>query len=146
MKKPQKLQLWLAASCLACVVVVLRNTNGLEGTEFSGGWLTGPLLSMADIGAGLFVLALVVTLRTPKFAGALGLASSLLCLPLYLYLIAPVRFNEIFGFGHQFKVQPSGNFHWDPWAIGGVLTIAVTTYVCLRGLAVTTGPRIQEQR
>jgi len=146
MKKPQKLQLWLAVSCLACVVVVLSNTNGLEGTEFSGGWLTGPLLSMADIGALLFVLALIVTFRTPKVAGVLGLASSLLCLPLYLYFMAPVPFSEIFGFGHQFKVQPSAGFHWDPWAIGGILTIAVTTYVCLRGLAVTTEPRLQEQR
>ena len=146
MKKPQKQQLWLAVNCLACVVVVLCNTNGLEGTEFSGGWLTGPLLSMADIGTGLFVLALIVTFWTPRIAAALGLASSLLCLPLYLYFLAPVPFNEIFGFGHQFKSHPSGGFHWDPWAIGGVLTIAVTTYVCLRGLAVTTGPRIQEQR
>jgi len=30
------------------VAVALRNTNGLEGTEFTGGWLTGPLLSMID--------------------------------------------------------------------------------------------------
>ena len=42
MKKPGKQQLWLAAGCLVCVIVALRNTNGLEGTEFSGGWLTGP--------------------------------------------------------------------------------------------------------
>jgi hypothetical protein len=118
MKKPQKLQLWLAVSCLACVVVVLRNTNGFEGTEFSGGWLTGPLLSMADIGAVLFVLALIVTFSAPQVAEALGLASSLLCSPLYLYVIAPVPFNEIFGFGHQFNVQTSGGFRWDPWGIG----------------------------
>jgi hypothetical protein len=131
---------------LACVVVVLCNTNGLEGTEFSGGWLTGPLLSMADIGTVLFVLAFVVTFRTPRIAAALGIASSLLYLPLYLYFLAPVPFSEIFGWGHQFKVQPNEAFHWDPWATGGVLTIAVTTYGCLRGLAVTTGPRIQEQR
>jgi hypothetical protein len=55
-------------------------------------------------------------------------------LPLHLYFIAPVPFNEIFGSGYQLKVQPSGNFHWDPWAVAGVLTIAVTTYVCLRSL------------
>jgi hypothetical protein len=146
MKKPQKQQLWLTVSCLACVVVALRNTNGLEGTEFSGGWLTGPLLSMTDIGALLFVLALIVTFRYPRIAGAIGLASSLLCLPLYLYFIAPVPFNQIFGFGHEFKGQPSGGFHWDTWAIAGVLTLAVTTYVCLRSFAVTSRPRLQERR
>ena len=144
--RPQKQQSWLALSCFACVVVVLRNTSRFEGTEFSGGWLTGPLLSMANIGAVLFVLALIVTFLAPYIAGVLGLASSLLCLPLYLYLVAPVPFTEIFGFGHQFKAQPSGGSHWEPWAIGGVLTLAGTTYVCLRGLAVTSGSRIQGRR
>ena len=89
MKKPGKQQFGLALSCLVCVIVALRNTNGLEGTEFSGGWLTGPLLSMTDIGIVLFVLALIVTFLYPRIAGAIGLASSLLCLPLYLYFIAP---------------------------------------------------------
>ncbi|MGB0015272.1 MAG: hypothetical protein WCF73_08225 [Candidatus Sulfotelmatobacter sp.] len=144
MKKPGKQQLWLAVSCLVCVIVALRNTNGLEGTEFSGGWLTGPLLSMADIGTVLFVLAFIVTFMYPRIAGAIGLASSLLCLPLYLYFVAPVPFNQIFGFGHQFKVQPSGGFHWSKWAIGGVLTLAVSIYVCLRGFAVTSRTQIPE--
>jgi hypothetical protein len=142
MKRPGKRQLSLAVSCLVCVIVALRNTHGLEGTEFSGGWLTGPLLSMIDIGTVLFVLALVVTFIYPRIAGAIGLASSLLCLPLYLYFIAPVTLNQIFGFGRQFKVQPSGGFHWDRSPIAGVLTLAVTTYVCLRGFAVTSRTQI----
>jgi hypothetical protein len=142
MKKPHEQQLWLAGTCLACVVVALRNTDGLEGTEFSGGWLTGPLLSMADIGAVLFVLALIVTFWYHRIAAAVGLASSLLCLPLYLYLIAPVPFTQIFGSGHEFKVRQIGGFHWDTWAIAGVLTLAVTTYICLRGFAVGSRPRI----
>ena len=144
MKKPGKQQLELALSCLVCVIVALRNTNGLEGTEFSGGWLTGPLLSMTDIGIVLFVLALIVTFLYPRIAGAIGIASSLLCLPLYLYFIAPVPFNQIFGFGHQFKVQPSGGFHWDRWAIAGVLTLAVTIYMSLRGFAVTSRTQTPE--
>ena len=144
MKKPGRQQLGLALSCLVCVIVALRNTNGLEGTEFSGGWLTGPLLSMTDIGTVLFVLALIVTFLYPRIAGAIVLASSLLCLPLYLYFIVPVPFNKIFGFGHQFKVQPSGGFHWDRWAIAGVLTLAVTIYISLRGFAVTSRTQTPE--
>jgi hypothetical protein len=54
----------------------------------------------------------------------------------YLYLIAPVLFNDVFGVGHEFKVQPSGGFHWGGWAIVGVLTLAATMYVCVRNLAV----------
>ena len=135
MKRPGTHQVALALICLVCVFVALQNTKGLDGPEFSGGWLTGPLLSMADIGMVLFLLAVGVAFVLPRVAAAMGLASSLLCLPLYLYLTAPVPFNRIFGFGHEFKVQPSGGFHWDRWAITGVLTLAVTTYICLRGVA-----------
>ena len=142
MKPLRKQQLWLIVSCLACVVAVLGNTSSVEGTEFSGGWLTGPLLSMADVGAALFVLAVIVTFRAPRIAAAVGLASSLLCLPLYLYFIAPVRFSQIFGSGHEFTVQPSGGFHWDTLPIAGVLTLAVTTYVCFRGIAVAGRSRV----
>jgi hypothetical protein len=142
MKKPGTQQLALAIVCLVGAFVALQNTNGLEATEFSGGWLTGPLLSMADIGTVLFLLALVVTFAYPRIAAAIGLASSLLCLPLYLYFTAPVPFDQIFGFGHEFKVQPSGGFHWDRWAIVGELTLAVTTYVCIRGVAATSGEQM----
>jgi hypothetical protein len=138
MKKPGKPQLILAISCLVCVLVALRNTNGLEGTEFSGGWLTGPLLSMIDIGILLFVLALIVSFVHSRIAGAVALVSSLLCLPLYLYFIAPVPFNRIFGFGHEFKVQPSGGLHLAWWAIAGVLTLAITAYASIRSFAFAT--------
>jgi hypothetical protein len=133
-RKPGSHQVALALTCLVGMFVALQNTKGLDGTEFSGGWLTGPLLSMADIGMLLFLLALVVAFLFPRVATAIGLASSLLCLPLDLYLIAPVPFNQIFGFRHEFKVRPGTVFPLDKWAITGVLTLAVTTYICIRGM------------
>jgi hypothetical protein len=54
MKKPEMQQVWQAISCLLCVLFALKITDGLAGTEFSGGRLTGPLLSMADIGSFFF--------------------------------------------------------------------------------------------
>lgn len=146
MKKPGTHQIALALICLVGLFVALQNTKGLEGTEFSGGWLTGTLLSMADIGMVLFLMALVVTFVFPRVAAAIGLASSLLCLPLDLYFMAPVPFSHIFGFGHTFKVQPGGRFHWDRWAIAGVLTLAVTTYVCLRGVAAASREQASGRR
>jgi hypothetical protein len=47
-KKPDIQQVYQAGSYLTCVFLALQITSGLEGTEFSGGWLTGPLLSMED--------------------------------------------------------------------------------------------------
>lgn len=96
MKKPNIQQVCQAGSFLLCVFLALQITSGLEGTEFSGGWLTGPLLSMQDIGAALFIVAVVLTFVFPRVAAAIGLASSVLCLPLYLFFIAPVPFAQIF--------------------------------------------------
>ena len=88
LKKPDIGQAFQAGSFLLCIFLALHITRGLDGTEFSGGWLTGPLLSMGTIGTILFVLAVVATFVFPRVAAAIGLASSLLCLPLYLFFIA----------------------------------------------------------
>lgn len=133
MKKPGSQQLSLAASCLMCVILALRNTKGLEGTEFSGGWLTGPLLSMIGVGTVLFAIAFIAAFFFPRIAAGVGLLSSLLCLPLYLYLLAPVHFSQIFGSGHQFKVQPGTDPGLDAWALAGLLTLMLTGYLCLLG-------------
>jgi hypothetical protein len=135
-KRPGPQQLSLAVSCLVGVLVAVQNTKGFDGTEFGGGWLTGPLLSIANIGILLFLLALIAAFVLRRVAAGIGFASSVLCLPLYLYLIAPVLFIHVFGVGHKFKVQPSSGFHGSGWAIAGVLTLAATMYVCVRNLAV----------
>jgi hypothetical protein len=66
------------------------------GTEASGGWLTGPIEDLYDLGFLLFVLALLAPFFYRRVAAALVLAASLLCLPLYLYFIAPGFFRHVF--------------------------------------------------
>jgi hypothetical protein len=134
-KKPGLQQVYQAGSFLLCVFLGLQITDGLEGTEFSGGWLTGPLLAMEDIGTLLFVLAVVVTFVFPRIAAAIGLASSLLCLPLYFFFIAPIPFAQVFARGHEFKVQPAPGFHWHTLPLTGLLALAVMLYFCVRRLA-----------
>jgi hypothetical protein len=97
---------------------------------------------MADIGTVLFVLAFIVTFMYPRIAVAIGLASSLLCLPLYLHFMTPVPFNQVFGFGHQFKVRPSGGLHYNQWATGGVLTLAIAIYLSFAALQSRAGRRL----
>ena len=135
MRRPNIEQVFQAGSFLLCVFLALQTTSGLDGTEFSGGWLTGPLLSMADIGALLFVPALVLTFLFPRFAAAIGLASSLLCLPLYCFFIAPVPFAQVFARGHEFTVQPAPGFHWHTWPVTALLGVAVAVYTCIRRLS-----------
>jgi hypothetical protein len=134
LKRPDIEQAFQAGSFLLCAFLALQITRGLDGTEFSGGWLTGPLLSMADIGT-LFVLALVLTFSFPRVAAAIGLASSSLCFPLYCFFIAPVLFAQIFAGGHEFKVQPAPGFHWDTWPATALVGVAVAIYACIRCLS-----------
>jgi hypothetical protein len=144
-KKPDLQQVCQAGSFLLCVFLALQITDGLEGTEFGGGWLTGPLLSMADIGTLLFVLALVVTFVIPRVAAAIGIASSLLCSPLYFFFIAPVPFNQVFGFGHEFKVKHAPGFHWHTWPVTGLLALAVTLYFLHRRHAETGRKQVSQR-
>jgi hypothetical protein len=130
-QKPDIQQVYQAGSFLLCIILAMQIESGLEG-EFRGGWLTGPLLSMEDIGTALFMVALAMTFVFPRVAAAIGCASSVLCLPLYVFLIAPVPFAAIFASGHQFKVRQTSGIHWHRWPVTGLLVLAVTFYVCIR--------------
>jgi hypothetical protein len=136
MKKPSTQQLALPLCCLVCIIVSWCASYDREG-EFSGGQLTGPLLTSNDTGAILFALTIVVTFLHLRIASAIAIVSSTLCLPLYLYLVAPIPFSRVFGLGHEFSVQPIASFHWNTLAIAGILALAITIYLCLRGFAVT---------
>ena len=142
MKKPDIQQVYQAGSFLICVFLALQITSGLEGTEFSGGWLTGPLLSMENTGTALFTVSVVLTFVFPRVAAAIGLASSVLCLPLYLFFIAPVPFAQVFARGHEFKDQPASGFHWHMWPVTGLLALALTINFCIRRVAATSRNQI----
>jgi hypothetical protein len=71
--KRRRQRIWLAVGCLMCFFLALRNTKGLKGTEFSGGWLTGPLLSMTDVGTILFAIAFIAAFFFPRIAAGLRL-------------------------------------------------------------------------
>ena len=89
MTRDGKTKITQSAVCLLCAVIVWKYGSDLEGTEFSGGWLTGPLLDMEETGSLLFVLALLLTFFYRRIAAATTLIACLLCLPLYLYFTAP---------------------------------------------------------
>jgi hypothetical protein len=135
MQKPGRQKLWQAIGCLLSVALAWRNTVGFEGSEFSGGRVTGPLLTMTNVGSVLFVLTLVVTFVYPRIAAAIALAASLLCLPFYIYFTTPGPFRRVFRGEYTVPLQTS--FVWNTWHVAGMLTLAVTAYICLRGFAAT---------
>jgi hypothetical protein len=82
-------KVWQAAGCLLVQSSRFRFVSDLEGTEFSGGSITGPLLRMQDVGSNLFFIVLPLTFFLRRIAAAVILLASLLCLPPYLLSTAP---------------------------------------------------------
>ena len=115
MKKDIKLKLMQAASCLLYLGVMWRYESGLGGTEFSGGWLTRPLLNLYDVGTLLFVLALLLAFFYRRTAAAVGLIAALLSFPLYLYFIAPGPVRHLFSGAYLAPLR--ANFVWNQWRV-----------------------------
>jgi hypothetical protein len=128
-----RVKAWQAGSCLLSVVAVQWICIGLEGTEFSAGSLTGPLLYLCNAGSLLLITALLLTFFYSRFAAALGLVGALSCLPLYLFLVAPGPFRRVFP--GKYSVPLRTNFVWDKWSTFGILTFAFAASVCVANLA-----------
>jgi hypothetical protein len=92
--------------------------------------MTGPLLDMTEIGAILFLIALLTTLLFRRIAAATGLIAAVLCLPLFLYFIAPGPYRWLFG--GEYSVPMSADFVWDTWAVTGILVVAIAAYFSSR--------------
>jgi len=119
---------------LVCGILTSIYSDDLGASEFSGGRVTGPVLSMCDTGTLLFLAGLVMTFLYPRIAAAIAFAASLLCLPLYLYFTTPGPFRWLFK--GEYKVPLQASFVWSTWAIAGILSLGVTACVCLRNLLV----------
>lgn len=133
MAKFGKHELLLAGSCLLCLAVAWIRLDDIGASEFSGGWLTGPIFSMANYGSVLFIPAMVLTFFYRQIAAGIALMASLLCLPIYLYSIAPGPFHWVFK--AKYAVPPPGYFFWDNWAIGGIISLIVATFVSSRSFS-----------
>ena len=84
-------KLLLAASCLVCTVVWWRSFSMFDGTEFGG----GSLARNAGYGCLLFLLAPVLAFKYPRSAAISALVACVVSLPLYLYLVFPRPFRQV---------------------------------------------------
>jgi hypothetical protein len=130
MRKPSKGKAMQALACLACLVVLWIRLDDFGASEFSGGWLTGARLRMADLGALFFLAALLLTFFLRRTPAALALVAVLLCLPFYLYILMPGPYRWIFKGGYSVPLNRS--FHWDAWAAVGVFSLLFVAVLTLR--------------
>jgi hypothetical protein len=110
----------------------LRNTSGLDGSEFSGGRLTGPILTMCEIAIIVFVVGIVLAYPFPRIASVTSLLASLLSLPFLLYWIAPGPFRSVFK--GEYSVPLQSNFVWNKWSLETAIAILIVTTISVWNL------------
>ena len=130
MERFRKEKTWLAIGYIACIVVIWVHLDDFGASEFRGGRLTGPLFYMAVLGSLLFLVAVVLTFFLRRIAATVGLAVVLLCSPFYLYILMPGPYRWIFK--GEYSVPLHGPFHWDHWAVVGIVSLLVATILSLR--------------
>ena len=133
-----------AGICLVCATITWRYPIGLEGTEFSGGWLTGRLLNALDVGTLLFGVALALTLRFRRIAAGVMLTAALACIPLYLYLVAPGPFRRVVR--GEYSVPLVSTFVWDTWAMVALSSLGIAIVSSIHGLFPMVQPPEGESR
>jgi len=110
----------------------LRNTNSLDGSEFSGGRLTGPILTMCEIAIIVFVVGIVLAYPFPRIASVTSLLASLLSLPFLLYWIAPRPVRSIYK--GEYSVPLQSNFVWNKWSLGTAVAILIVVVMSVWNL------------
>ena len=130
MKTDRQQKLLQASTCLLAALLIWRFLYVLQGSEFEGGIFTGRILTLANIGAFLFLLALAITYFYRRVAASIAIVASLLCLPLYLYFTAPGPFRKVFK--GEYSVPLQGTFVWHTWATAGVVILLMLVFVSSR--------------
>src|SRR5215831_1539104 len=85
-----------SVGCLFCALAAWSSLEDFIGTEIGGGRITGPMLDAGILGALCFLIALITTFLSTRAAMASVFLGFLLCLPLYVYRLAPGLFRSIF--------------------------------------------------
>lgn len=142
MKKIRRQEIWRAFSCVLCIVVAWPHLNAVGASEFIGGRLTGPLFEMAEYGIIFFLLAVLLIPFYRRTTTVMALIASLLCMPFYLYFVAPGPFRRVFK--GEYSVPSRAPFVWNIWAIAGILTLAVAIVLSIRCLAAASFESIPE--
>jgi len=140
MLRGRRFRMLQSAACLLCAILVWRYVAPLEGTEFGGGRITGPLLQIANFSVLLFFLGLVLSLLRNRFTAAVTLAATLFALPVFLYFVCPGPFRQ--AFKGNYSVPAPANFVWDTPSVVGMVALALAIFISFRDL-IAARPRVK---
>ena len=114
----------LAIMLLVSFWLLRRSTDGLDGTEFAGGRLTGPMLDVCEVGMIALLVAVILVYWLPRLASSIALVASVCCLPLPLYFFAPGPFRAVVK--GEWSVPLQSNFVWTHWTLLPIFAILFT--------------------
>jgi hypothetical protein len=97
--------------------------SAVDGSEFAGGRITGPVLDLGDAGLLLFGLSLLLLFWFPRASAAIAAVASLVVSPLLLYIVARGPFRRVFR--GEWSVPLNSN----PWAIFGIVAVLAALFV-----------------
>ena len=140
--KQMRQKLFVAAGCLVCAVVCWKSFLVFDGTEFGSGSLAGNQV----LASFLFILALALFFKYPRSAAISALVASVFSLPLYLYLVFPRPFRQVWPGEWKVLEMPRETFIWDGWWITGILFTAFVACFCagilIRSIVVRNSAKI----
>lgn len=116
----------LAMICLVSVIVSWKGFLAFEGTEFGSGSLAGN----KDIGGLLYIVALILTFKFPRVAAVCGLIACCASLPLYLYLVFPRPFREVWPGEWKVLGLPRETFIWNELWVTGIVFNILAAGIC----------------
>ncbi len=121
--------------------LVLRDINVVDGTEFIGGSVTGPILTMSEFAIIIFVAGIVLVFPFPRVASVIGLLASLLTVPFLLYFIAPGPVRAVFR--GEYSVPIQSNFVWSRWSLEPAIAILIVITISVWNLFSVQKPKVE---
>ena len=134
MQSLRRWEVFHIAACVLCAGLGWRFTDPLEGTEFSGGWLTGPLLTVHGLSIVLFLLSAALIVVYRRAAVIIGFVACISALPLYTYFIIPGVFHSVF---RGESSVPAPSFVANGWALAGIAAVCAAAYTALKASRVS---------
>ena len=105
---------------------VLEEFSGFRRDEFGSGTLAGNQV----LASFLFILALALGFKYPRSAAISALVACVFSLPLYLYLVFPRPFRQVWPGEWKVLEMPRETFIWDGWWITGILFTVFVACLC----------------
>lgn len=139
-------KLLFVIACLLCAAICWKSYLVFGGTEFGGGTLAGGQI----VTIFLYLSAVALTFKYPTAASLVAIYECYESLPLYLYLVFPRPFRQVWPGQWAVLELPREKFVWNGWWITGIVVTIFLALFCavhlMRSLVALRAPEGWRQK